>query len=232
MTPTARPVACPAARPAAIRLGAALLVPGALLLLAPGAARAQVSPPSTSHVGPAVNAPASKDLGKVAPPPALPGAEPAAEGVIPADKGVADLPPTEALFDSIHRGDVASARDALNRGADLDGRNVLGQSPLDLSIDLNRNDITFLLLSMRGPGGGDRGEHGPGGAEAEGAPPAAVAPRGRHVREARGHAPRAGEMQGGEPAEPGAVDGPRPVLFANDGGAPRPSVGFLGFALR
>ncbi len=228
MTPIARPVACPAAR-----LAAALLVSGSLLVLAPGAARAQVSPPSTSHIGPAVSSPASKDLGKVAPPPALPGAEPAGEGVIPADKGVADLPPTEALFDSIHRGDVASARDALNRGADLDGRNVLGQSPLDLSIDLNRNDITFLLLSMRGPGGGDRGEHGPGGAEAEGAPPpAGAAPRGRHVREARGRAPRAGEAQGGEPAEAGAVDGPRPVLFANDGGAPRPSVGFLGFALR
>ncbi len=202
----------------------------ALLLLSPLPALAQIAPPSTSHVGPAVNAPATKDLGKEAPPPALPGAEPATEGMIPADKSAADLPPTEALFDAIHRGDVASARDALNRGADLDGHNVLGQSPLDLSIDLNRNDITFLLLSMRGPGGGERGPPR-GAAEAEGAPPAAAAPaRGRAAREAR----RAGRAAApaGEPVEAAATDGPRPVLFANDGGAPKPSVGFLGFSLR
>lgn len=220
------------ARPSAARSAAAPLA-AALLLLAPVAALAQISPPSTSHVGPAVNAPATKDLGKEAPPPALPGAEPATEGMIPADKSAADLPPTEALFDAIHRGDVASARDALNRGADLDGHNVLGQSPLDLSIDLNRNDITFLLLSMRGPGGGDRGPpHG--AAEAEGPPPAAIAasPRGRHLHEARGRAPRASDTAAGEPVEAGAADGPRPVLFANDGGTPKPSVGFLGFSLR
>lgn len=214
MTPTAR-------------LAAALLVPAALL--APRAARAQITPPSTSHVGPAVSAPAAKDLGKEAPPPALPGAEPATEGLIPADKSAADLPPTEALFDSIHRGDVASARDALNRGADLDGRNVLGQSPLDLSIDLNRNDITFLLLSMRGPGASDRASRG---LEAEApAPAAAAAPRGRRAREAAARGPRGG-APAADPEEPAAVDGPRPVLFANDGGAPKPSVGFLGFSLR
>ena len=32
-----------------------------------------------------------------------------------------DLQPTDALFDAINRGDIAAARDALNRGADLNG---------------------------------------------------------------------------------------------------------------
>ncbi len=210
MTPTARLVA-------------------ALLVLAPLPALAQVGPPganagpSPGRGSPVANRPAGADeVTKQAPPPALPGAEPATEGVIPSDKTAADLPPTEALFDSIHRGDVASARDALNRGAELDGRNVLGQSPLDLSIDLNRNDITFLLLSMRASGGTDRGpQAAPASAEA----PAAKGRRGRAAREA---AARPGSGSG----EAGPDGGPRPVLFANDGGAPRPAVGFLGFALR
>jgi hypothetical protein len=204
----------------------------ALYLLAPLPALAQIGPPganagpSAGRGSPAVNTPAgAKETVKEAPPPALPGAEPATEGVIPTDKAAADLPPTEALFDSIHRGDVASARDALSRGAELDGRNVLGQSPLDLSIDLNRNDITFLLLSMRGPGGADRGPR-----EASAAPASAEAPaaRGRRGRAAREAAARPGRG----PGEAGPDGGARPVLFANDGGVPRPSVGFLGFALR
>jgi hypothetical protein len=199
----------------------ARLVAAALCVLAPLPALAQSRPTGAGRGSPAVNTPpAAKELGKEAPPSALPGAEPATEGVIPTDKAAADLPPTEALFDSIHRGDVASARDALNRGAELDGRNVLGQSPLDLSIDLNRNDITFLLLSMRGPGASDREPHGVEAATAPAAPA-----RGRRPREAAGRAGR-----GGRPAESG--DALRPVLFANDGGAAKPAVGFLGFALR
>ena len=59
------------------------------------------------------------------------------------------MAPTAALFDAINRGDIIAARDALNRGADLNAQNVLGMTPIDLSVDLGRNDITFLLLSMR-----------------------------------------------------------------------------------
>jgi len=84
------------------------------------------------------------------PPPSIPGAEVNPDTVIPADKGTAELLPNEALFDAITRGDIASARDALNRGAQLDAHNVLGQTPTEASISLDRNDITFLLLSMRG----------------------------------------------------------------------------------
>jgi hypothetical protein len=59
------------------------------------------------------------------------------------------MEPTEALFDAINRGDIATARDAISRGADLHGHNVLGMTPLELSVDLGRNDISFMLLSMR-----------------------------------------------------------------------------------
>ncbi|MBR2125059.1 MAG: ankyrin repeat domain-containing protein [Acetobacter sp.] len=60
-----------------------------------------------------------------------------------------DIEPTTALFNAINRGDAIAAREAINRGADMNGHNILGQTPLDMSIDLNRNSITFLLLSLR-----------------------------------------------------------------------------------
>ena len=60
------------------------------------------------------------------------------------------MEPTDALFDAINRGDIGSARDAISRGADLHGQNILGMTPMELSVDLGRNDISFLLLSMRG----------------------------------------------------------------------------------
>ncbi len=200
-----------------------LLVP-TLLLLLPVAAEAQgIAPPSTaSPVTPAVRQHDTGTKPAELPPPALPGAQSSAETVVPADKGTLDLPPTESLFDAIHRGDMVAARDALSRGADLDGHNVLGQTPLDLSIDLNRNDITFLLLSMRTPG--DDGRRGP--------PPAAapvvaerVAPPPRRGRAGR-NAPSATPEATLAAATPAAQ---RPQLFAGDGGAPKPSVGFLGF---
>ena len=84
------------------------------------------------------------------PPATIPGAQANPDAIIPLEKGAAELAPNEALFDAITRGDMASARDALNRGAQLDAHNVLGQTPTEASIDMNRNDITFLLLSMRG----------------------------------------------------------------------------------
>ncbi|MCT6879702.1 MAG: hypothetical protein M3Z67_04365 [Commensalibacter sp.] len=61
-----------------------------------------------------------------------------------------DTNPTQSLFNAINAGRLNEAKDALNRGADLRAKNVLGQTPLDMSIDLNRDRITFLLLSMRG----------------------------------------------------------------------------------
>ena len=92
---------------------------------------------------------------KIPPPPAVPGATARPGTVTPAERATADLPPTEALFDAINRGDIMTARDAVARGADIDASNLLGLTPLELSVDLSRNDITFLLLSLRG--GGSRG---------------------------------------------------------------------------
>src|SRR5437868_4091148 len=65
-----------------------------------------------------------------APPPALPGAQ-SQSGAAPATKLPTDMSPNDALFDAINRGDIAAARDSLNRGADLSARNMLGMSPME-----------------------------------------------------------------------------------------------------
>ncbi|APH59990.1 Ankyrin repeat protein [Granulibacter bethesdensis] len=95
---------------------------------------------------------ASEPKVQQAPPPSLPGSKPASHTPVPPpDKSLADMQPNDALFDAINRGDVPAARDALSRGAQLEARNVLGMTPLELSVDLGRNEISFLLLSMRPP---------------------------------------------------------------------------------
>jgi hypothetical protein len=124
----------------------------------------------------------------------------------------ANLSPNAGLFDAISRGDLAAARDAVTRGANLDARNALGLSPLDAAVDQGRNDIVFYLLSTRDL------SRGPVTMEPStaslGAPPA-VAPR---------PAPRR------ETAAPAAPAAPRNArLWAGDGGAARPDAGFLGF---
>jgi hypothetical protein len=155
-------------------------------------------------------------------PQAKPDTQPA---VLPGTKGpsdpaeptsaVRDLTPTDALFDAINRGDLTAARDAVNRGADLDGRNVLGLTPLDLSVDLGRNDISFALLSMRREyaSPAPRGPAGAAQRSAEAAPHAAA--RVRLVRASSGPADEA------EPERPRYVPG--------NGGTPIPAAGFLGF---
>ena len=90
---------------------------------------------------------------KEAPPPALPGARTPDTEPAPMDRPAGDMRPNEALFDAVNRGDILAARDAIGRGADLNATNVLGLTPVELSVDLGRNDITFLLLSMRGASG-------------------------------------------------------------------------------
>ena len=89
---------------------------------------------------------ARKDARRSAPPSALPGAD--------TDNGDnsharMDVNPTAALFDAVNRGSLIGAKEALSRGADINARNVLDQTPLDLAIDLGRNDIMFQLLSLR-----------------------------------------------------------------------------------
>ncbi len=152
----------------------------------------------------------SKAEKPVEPPPAIPGAQPDEDAAVaPADRLAAEMSPNDALFDAISRGDLAAAKDALNRGAQLDAKNVLGQTPTDASIDLDRNDITFLLLSMRGST--------PAARTVASAPPATAPARrkvGRHgVIEASARGKRTAAA-----ASP-----------STDRGTPNPSVGFIGF---
>ena len=113
-------------------------------------------------------------------PPALPGlAARRAPEPIAADDN-ANLSPTPALFDAITRGDLAAARDAVNRGADLNAQNALGLTPTDWAVDQGRNDILFYLLSARGMAGGASGPTNARGAAAASVAPSAPAPRLRH----------------------------------------------------
>jgi hypothetical protein len=172
-------------------------------------------------------------------PDAIPGSKPR-EAAAPATKPAGDMQPTDALFDSINRGDIASARDALNRGADLNGVNILGMTPMELSVDLGRNDISFLLLSMRGEDSG-RGSRALG----RDTPPA---PSGATARSGATTRSGATALAAGKPARPGKAASNKaaqaantiipakpvasPKLFANDGGTPLPNAGFLGFDSR
>ncbi len=191
----------------------AMAAAGASLLMAGSAfAQTNLSPGGISAGAP--KPPPLSNKPAEAPPAAVPGARARPDTVVPADRTTADLPPTEALFDAINRGDIASARDAVSRGADLDATNLLGLTPTELSVDLARNDITFLLLSLRGGGGG---VHAPQ-QTADSAPmPAAVS---KHSREPQ-HVAR--------PVTQAAARTQAPPLFAGNGGAPNPSAGFLGF---
>jgi len=146
------------------------------------------------------------------PPPALPGLQGrVAPEPIPADPNVS-LSPNAALFDAINRGDLPAARDAVARGAETESRNVLGLTPIDAAVDQGRTEIMFYLLSVRGA---TRVAPEPPQATA----PARPAPAPRRPTPAPAaalpEAPRA------------APAGPR--LWAGDGGAPIPSIGFLGF---
>lgn len=157
-----------------------------------------------------------QEKAKIAPPPAVPGATARPGTVTPADRTAADLPPTEALFDAINRGDILTARDAVGRGADIDVTNLLGLTPLELSVDLSRNDITFMLLSLRG------GSSGPAVQKAGAAP---VVKPGTRQAVARREVKSAGIA---------AVEAPSPIrqtpaLYAGNGGTAVPSAGFLGF---
>jgi hypothetical protein len=153
---------------------------------------------------------------KALPPPALPGATQNAARVTPSFRPPTDMEPTDALFDAINRGDIASARDAISRGADLSGRNILGMTPMELSIDLGRNDISFLLLSLRGSDDGRGRQAGSGQAATKPvqAKPAARSP----VVSAK--APVAAQPQSTQQTA---------RLFSGDGGTPIPNAGFLGF---
>jgi hypothetical protein len=160
----------------------------------------------------------SATQGQAAPPPVLPGTKAAPEAVAPGTLG-ADALPDDALFDSINRGDIVTARDAMSRGASLEARNILGQTPLELSVDLGRNDITFMLLSRRDEDSSSR-QIARTGTDATGHV-AAVAEPVRPMRR-----PMRVALPAAEATEPST---PMPRLFSGNGGAAIPAAGFIGF---
>jgi hypothetical protein len=151
---------------------------------------------------------------KATPPPALPGAAENASRAAPSMRPANDLEPTDALFDAINRGDIGAARDAISRGADLHGTNILGMTPMELSVDLGRNDISFLLLSMRGA---DDGRKQPLPASASAKLGSAKAAK------AQAAPKKVAAPAKAQPAQQTAR------LFSGDGGTPIPNAGFLGF---
>ncbi len=187
----------------------------ALLLAAPPLAQAQ----SMLNLGKGVGqpgagaAPSGSAAAKIPPPPALPGAA-STGSPAPANHAPVDMQPTDALFDAINRGDIGAARDAISRGADIQGQNILGMKPLELSIDLGRNDISFLLLSMRGADDG-RGRQAPAARTAAKTSPTKQAKQVPHAQTRV------------------AASAPTPAqtarLYGGDGGTPNPNAGFLGF---
>jgi ankyrin repeat protein len=164
-------------------------------------------------------APQGQPGARQARPPALPGlAARRAPEPIPAD-GNANLSPTPALFDAITRGDLVAARDAVNRGADLNGRNALGLTPTDWAVDQGRNDIMFYLLSARGMAGSSSGPNNARGA---------AAARAEQERAVQQEALRLARQASAQGARTPSVS-IKPRLFANDGGSARLEAGFLGF---
>lgn len=162
-------------------------------------------------------------------PDAIPGSR-ARQPAAPATRALTDMAPNDALFDAINRGDIAAARESLNRGADLNAVNILGMTPMELSVDLGRNDISFLLLSMRGEDSG----RGSNLVRREAAAPAASATR---IAATRTATPTRSSVVArkaalSKPTPVAMKPVPRPKLFANDGGAPLPGAGFLGFDAR
>ena len=155
------------------------------------------------------------------PPAALPGLQyRRAPDPIPADP-TQNLAPNAALFDAINRGDLPAAREAVGRGADIESRNILGLTPVDAAVDQGRNEIMFFLLSVRA--GSGRGGPPPA---AEPATPAPAAP-GRRAAPAPRPAP-APQAERALPASP-TPQAPNARLWAGNGGAPQPEIGFLGF---
>jgi hypothetical protein len=205
------------------------LATGALLCVGVGTAGAQgiASPSSLNPMQGSAPSFAGEQLDRSLraqprPPAALPGAAPKAQAIAPPTQVPALMSPTSELFDAINRGDMANVRDALSRGAELSATNELGLTPLDLSIDLGRNDISFLLLSMRGAGSSQPIQAAQAAKPAEPAAP----DRTKAVRRAQRERPRT--VMHAADAEP-AGQPSLPTLFAGNGGAPVPRAGFLGF---
>ncbi len=129
--------------------------------------------------------------------------------------------PTQELFTAINKNDYASAQDALSRGADLTAKDQFGESPLDLSIALNRNNITFLLLGTRNELAAQ------GASDTMGAPwMLTPPPSGKTGKSQSGKHEAASAVV---PANETGKPTPYKALPTGNTGTPNPQAGFLGF---
>ena len=202
-----------------MRIGFLAVLAGHCCVLAatPQLAQAQIV---LDQIGKGGGKPARRPAPKVAPPPALPGA---------ASSGSAA--PASASPDR-HGADRGTVRRDQSRGHPAratrsavapicTGTTCSGMTPLELSVDLGRNDISFLLLSMRGADD-DRPARSAGRRKA-----AAKRPRPSHRRRSRcpqqpRDLPERSRLRRRLPSQTAR-------LFSGDGGAPNPNAGFLGF---
>jgi hypothetical protein len=146
-------------------------------------------------------------------PPALPGAS-GAGNISAGPVTTTDEDPTKLLFSAINHGDYTQARAAVSRGANLNARNALDETPIELAVELNRNNITFMLLSVRA-------EEGSSGQPPQGAAIAASVPAAHAIRSAPTHQVMNYHAQQTR-VQPNATLPDQP-------GIPNPSAGFLGF---
>lgn len=133
-----------------------------------------------------------------------------------ANPGDKDVNPTKMLFNAINVGNLRQAQEAVGRGADLHAENVLGQTPLEMSVDLNRDRITFLLLSMRGYNNSPQ-QLASVSTESSGV----TVKNGKASMSVKGKNKR-GTMTASNEA----------TYIAQKGGTPKPEIGFLGFQNR
>jgi hypothetical protein len=153
--------------------------------------------------------------------PGVGGGTPLATG--PQMKKPAGGDPTQELFTAINKNDYASAQDAVSRGADMTAKDQFGETPLDLSIALNRNNITFMLLGTRNELAAQ------GGSGAMGAPwTLNNAPRGK-TKTGNGKSGKHEAAPAMIPAKAPAKSAPHAAIPAGDTGTPNPQAGFLGF---
>lgn len=150
-------------------------------------------------------------------PPALPGvAARRGQAPIAAETPPASMNPNDALFDGISRGDIATVRDAVARGADVNARNALGLTAVESAVDQGRPEVMFYVLSIRGMAGN--------------APPPLQPARGaRAARPEPVQRTRPPTAREEARAQVATVTPRLPQLWQANGGAAQPSIGFLGF---
>lgn len=124
--------------------------------------------------------------------------------------------PTQALFAAINNNDYAAAQDAVSRGANLQALNQFDETPLDLAIALNRNDITFMLLGTRN----ELAAQGGAGGEVMGAP-WTLGETTKSAKEGKRHA--------SSPVVTVREISKIPMPAGSNNGTPDPQAGFLGF---